>query len=83
MVRRHRRWCTTRRRAPLPRESEDARLMALVEARYNYRLRVSHREARLLQNVFDVNRVVWNTALGRWSDLWKYERISYFYKAAN
>ena len=57
--------------------------MALVEARYNYRLRVSHREARLLQNVFDVNRVVWNTALGRWSDLWKHERIFYSYKVAN
>jgi len=45
-----------------------------VEARYNYRLRVKGGQARSLQQVFDVCRFVWNTALGRWSDLWRHEQ---------
>jgi putative transposase len=50
-----------------------------VEARYTYRLRVKAEQARLLQEVFDVTRFVWNQTLGRWSDLWRYEgeRLSY------
>lgn len=48
----------------------------MVEARYKYRLRVGSREARLLQDVFDACRFVWNQALGRWGDLWRYEGMS-------
>ena len=29
-----------------------------------------------MQEVFDVCRFVWNTALGRWSDLWRHERCT-------
>src|ERR1700689_4436559 len=46
-----------------------------VEARYNYRLRVNKGQARSLQQVFDSCRFVWNTALGRWSDLWRHEQV--------
>jgi putative transposase len=46
-----------------------------MEARYNYRLRVNEVQARSLQQVFDACRFVWNTALGRWSDLWRHEQI--------
>ena len=31
-------------------------------------------QVRSLQQVFDSCRFVWNTALGRWSDLWRYEQ---------
>ena len=51
----------------------------MVEVRYNYRLRVSSREARLLRGVFDSCRFVWNQALGRWSDLWSHEGLSLSY----
>ncbi|MDQ1427031.1 MAG: putative transposase [Acidimicrobiaceae bacterium] len=47
-----------------------------MEARYRYRLRVSDIQARQLQEVFDSCRFVWNTALGRWGDLWRYEQVS-------
>ncbi|MCA1696963.1 MAG: transposase, partial [Actinobacteria bacterium] len=45
-----------------------------MEVRYRYRLRVTPGQARQLQEVFDSCRFIWNTALGRWSDLWCYER---------
>ncbi len=48
-----------------------------MEARYRYRLRVTPSQAVQLQAVFDSCRFVWNTALGRWSDLWRYEGINY------
>jgi len=48
----------------------------VVEARYRYRLRVAPSQARALQGVFDSCRFVWNTALGRWQDLWRYEGLS-------
>ena len=51
----------------------------MVEVRYNYRLRVKSREAKLLQGIFDSCRFVWNQALGRWSDLWRHEALSYSY----
>lgn len=57
-------------------------MMAKVEVRYNYRLRVHAREARLLQGVFDSCRFVWNQALGRWGDLWRHEGLSYSYGTA-
>jgi putative transposase len=44
-----------------------------VEARYTYRLRVTPTQAESLQAVFDSCRFVWNTALGRWTDLWRHE----------
>jgi putative transposase len=47
-----------------------------MEARYAYRLRVTPAQARSLQEVFDSCRFVWNTALGRWRDLWRYEGLS-------
>jgi len=47
-----------------------------VETRYRYRLRLTDTQAALLQQVFDADRMVWNTALGRWSDLWRHERVS-------
>jgi putative transposase len=47
-----------------------------MEARYRYRLRVTPGQARQLQAVFDTCRYVWNTALGRWEDVWRQERIS-------
>ena len=50
-----------------------------LTARYRYRLRVTPGQAVQLQAVFDANRVVWNTALGRWSDLWRCEGLSYSY----
>jgi putative transposase len=50
--------------------------MKKVEVRYNYRLRVRPREARFLQGVFDSCPFVWNQALGRWSDLWRYEGVT-------
>ncbi len=49
--------------------------MAAHEARYRYRLRVNPAEAEALKGVFDSCRFVWNQALGRWSDLWRYEGI--------
>jgi len=49
--------------------------MASHEARYRYRLRVNDREAEALKGVFDSCRFVWNQALGRWSDLWRYEGV--------
>jgi putative transposase len=54
-----------------------------VEVRYRYRLRVSKSQAALLQAVFDADRFVWNQALGRWQDLWRQERISLSYGAAD
>lgn len=51
-----------------------------MKARYNYRLRVTPVQARALQEVFDTCRFVWNTALGRWTDLWRHEGVSYDYK---
>lgn len=47
-----------------------------MQARYRYRLRVTPKQARQIQEVFDSCRFVWNTALGRWRDLWEHERIS-------
>lgn len=46
---------------------------------YTYRLRVTPTQERALQEVFDTCRFVWNTALGRWSDLWRHERESLRY----
>ncbi len=54
-----------------------------VEVRYRYRLRVGNSQAALLQAVFDADRFVWNQALGRWQDLWRQERISLSYAAAD
>jgi putative transposase len=54
--------------------------MATHEARYRYRLRVRPAEALALKGVFDSCRFVWNTALGRWSDLWRHEQISLSYQ---
>lgn len=51
--------------------------MAELVTRYKYRLRVNPSQAIALQAVFDTNRFVWNTALGRWNDLWRYERERY------
>ena len=50
-----------------------------MEARYRYRLRVTDAQAHQLQEVFDSCRFVWNTALGRWGDLWRHERVSLGY----
>ncbi len=50
--------------------------MASHEARYRYRLRVNPAEAEALKGVFDSCRFVWNQALGRWNDLWRYEGVS-------
>lgn len=44
-----------------------------IELRYKYRLRVSPRRARLLQQTFDACRFVWNTSLGRWNDLYRHD----------
>ncbi|MGH7748238.1 MAG: helix-turn-helix domain-containing protein, partial [Candidatus Dormibacteria bacterium] len=57
--------------------------MALVEARYRYRLRVSPTQGQALQGVFDTARFVWNTALGRWGDLWRHEDLSLSYSDAD
>jgi hypothetical protein len=57
--------------------------MAVVEARYRYRLRTNADQERLLQGVFDACRAVWNTALGRWSDLWRHEGESLHYHEAD
>ena len=54
-----------------------------VEVRYRYRLRVGNSQAVLLQAVFDADRFVWNQTLGRWQDLWRQERISLSYAAAD
>lgn len=54
--------------------------MATHEARYRYRLRVSPSEVLALKGVFDSCKFVWNQALGRWSDLWRYEHLSLSYK---
>ena len=54
--------------------------MATHEARYRYRLRVSPSEALALKGVFDSCKFVWNQALGRWSDLWRHEHLSFSYK---
>lgn len=48
----------------------------VMEVRYRYRLRVGDRQAVQLQEIFDSCRYVWNTALGRWSDLWRDEKLS-------
>src|SRR5258708_19933335 len=50
-----------------------------MKVRYRYRLRVSIMQATLLQQIFDADRFVWNTALGRWGDLWQHEGGPYFY----
>jgi Helix-turn-helix domain len=42
-------------------------------------LRVSRPQERALQEVFDSCRFVWNTSLGRWSDLWRHEHVSLGY----
>lgn len=49
----------------------------LLVARYKYRLRVNPTQAAALQPVFDANRVAWNMALERWTDLWRYEHLSF------
>jgi putative transposase len=54
--------------------------VATHEAGYRYRLRVGPAEALALKDVFDSCRFVWNQALGRWSDLWRYEQIHLSYK---
>jgi hypothetical protein len=54
-------------------------MSTMVEARYRYRLRVSNSQAVLLHGVFDSCRFVWNQTLGRWQDLWRYERIMMSY----
>ncbi len=48
-----------------------------MHARYRYRLRVNSAQAAQLQAVFDSCRFVWNTAVGRWRDLWRYEGLSF------
>jgi putative transposase len=58
-------------------------MSTMVEARYRYRLRVSNSQAVLLHGVFDSCRFVWNQTLGRWQDLWRYERIMMSYGAAD
>lgn len=58
-------------------------MSAIVEVRYRYRLRVNRTQAALLQAAFDTCRFVWNQALGRWEDLWRQERISLSYRAAD
>jgi putative transposase len=50
-----------------------------ITLRYTYRLRVNPSVAKLLKEVFDSCRFVWNQALGRWQDLWRYEGLSYTY----
>lgn len=57
--------------------------MAVVEARYRYRVRTNAEQERLLGGVFDSCRAVWNTALGRWSDLWRHEGESLYYRDAD
>ncbi len=57
--------------------------MTVVQARYRYRLRTSAEQERLLGGVFDSCRAVWNTALGRWSDLWRHEGERLSYRGAN
>ena len=54
--------------------------MTTHEARYRYRLRVGPSEALALKGVFDSCKFVWNQALGRWSDLWRYEHLSLSHK---
>ena len=54
-----------------------------VQVRYRYRLRVNSSQVAQLQPVFDACRFVWNQALGRWRDLWRQERISQSYGAAD
>lgn len=48
-----------------------------IELRYRYRLRVNARRARLLDETWAACRVVWNTSLGRWNDLWRHEQVSF------
>jgi len=48
-------------------------MMARMEARFNYRLRVNRQQACARQQVFDSTRFVWSHTLGRWSDLWRHE----------
>src|SRR6478752_5488323 len=48
-----------------------------MKVRYKYRLRVTPTQATELQRVFDSCRFVWNTALGRWKDLWSQEGVQY------
>ena len=57
--------------------------MVEAEVRYRYRLRVNVAQQRLLGDVFDSCRAVWNTALGRWSDLWRHEGLSFGYGDAD
>jgi putative transposase len=53
--------------------------MSTAEVRYRYRLRVNADQAWLLDGVFNACRAVWNQALGRWSELWREERLGYSY----
>ena len=50
-----------------------------TEVRYNYRLRVSDQDRRLLKDVYDACRTVWNRALGDWAERWTTEghHVSY------
>ena len=53
--------------------------MVTTEVRYNYRLRVSDQDRRLLKGVYDACRTVWNRALGDWAERWTTEghHVSY------
>ena len=53
------------------------------EVRYRYRLRVNPGQGLALQGVFDACRAVWNTALGRWGDLWRHEGLCLSYSDAD
>jgi putative transposase len=57
--------------------------VAVAEARYRYRLRVNPDQAQTLHDIFDTCRFVWNQALGRWDDLWRYERERLIYREAD
>jgi putative transposase len=57
--------------------------MSEAEVRYRYKLRVNPRQAASLQAVVDASRFVWNQALGRWSDLWRHEGVSFGYRDAD
>ena len=50
--------------------------MEAIELRYRYRLRVNTRRRALLDQTWAACRMVWNTALGRWEDLYRHEGIS-------
>ncbi len=57
--------------------------MTTAEVRYNYRLRVSDPDRRLLSDVYDACRTVWNRALGDRTDGWRNERHHVFYAEAS